>query len=84
MAQVTFQGAPVHTVGTLPAIGTQAPAFSLTGKDLSEITLAGFAGKKVVLNIFPSLDTGVCAASVRRFNTEAAALGDTVVLCISE
>jgi thiol peroxidase len=83
MAQVTFKGNPVNTAGALPAVGAQAPAFSLTGKDLSDIRLADFAGRKVVLNIFPSIDTSVCAASVRRFNAEAAALGDTVVLCVS-
>jgi thiol peroxidase len=76
-------GNPVNTAGTLPAVGSPAPAFSLTGKDLSDVKLADFAGKKVVLNIFPSLDTPVCAMSVRRFNAEAAALGDTAVLCVS-
>lgn len=83
MAQVTFKGNPVPTAGDLPAVGAQAPAFTLAGKDLSDVTLAAYAGKKVVLNIFPSIDTPVCAASVRRFNAEAAALGDTTVLCIS-
>ncbi len=83
MAQVTFKGSPVPTVGELPAVGAKAPAFTLTGKDLSDIRLADYAGKTVVLNIFPSLDTSVCAASVRRFNAEAGALGETVVLCIS-
>ena len=83
MAQVAFKGNPVKTAGNLPAVGTQAPAFSLAGKDLSDVTLANQAGKAVVLNIFPSIDTPVCAASVRRFNAEARALGDTVVLCIS-
>ena len=83
MAQVAFKGNPVKTAGDLPAVGTAAPAFSLSGKDLSDVVLANFAGKKVVLNIFPSIDTPVCAASVRRFNAEASALGDTVVLCIS-
>jgi thiol peroxidase len=71
------------TAGELPAIGTQAPAFTLTGKDLSDVRLADYVGKSVVLNIFPSIDTPVCAASVRHFNAEASALGDTVVLCIS-
>ena len=83
MAQVAFKGNPVVTAGAVPVVGAQAPAFALAGKDLSEVTLAGYAGKKVVLNIFPSIDTPVCAASVRRFNAEAAALGNTVVLCIS-
>ncbi len=83
MAQVAFKGNPVETTGAVPAVGTKAPAFTLAGKDLSDVRLADFAGKKVVLNIFPSIDTPVCAASVRRFNAEAAALGDTVVLCVS-
>ena len=83
MGQVAFKGNLVKTTGDLPAVGSQAPAFTLTGKDLSDAGLADFAGKKVVLNVFPSIDTPVCAASVRRFNAEASALGDTVVLCIS-
>ncbi len=83
MAKVTFKGSPVTTVGDLPAVGAAAPAFTLAGNDLSDVTLAGFAGKTVVLNIFPSIDTPVCAASVRRFNAEASALGETVVLCVS-
>ena len=83
MAQVAFKGNPVQTAGSLPAVGTVAPAFTLAVGDLSDVTLAGYLGKKVVLNIFPSIDTPVCAASVRRFNAEASALGDTVVLCIS-
>ncbi|MDD4101338.1 MAG: thiol peroxidase [Kiritimatiellae bacterium] len=83
MAKVTFKGSPVATVGDLPAVGVAAPAFTLAGNDLSDVTLDGFAGKTVVLNIFPSIDTPVCAASVRRFNAEAAALGETVVLCVS-
>jgi len=83
MAQVTFMGNPVKTVGNLPGAGVRAPAFTLTGKDLSDVSLAGFAGKQVVLNIFPSIDTPVCATSVRHFNAEAGALKNTVVLCIS-
>jgi len=83
MATVAFKGNPVSTIGNLPAVGAKAPAFTLTGKDLSDVTLAGYAGKTVVLNIFPSIDTPVCAASVRRFNAEAASLGTTVVLCVS-
>ena len=83
MAQVAFKGSPVMTAGEPPAIGTRAPAFTLTGKDLSDVQLSNYFGKTVVLNIFPSIDTPVCAASVRRFNAEASALGDTVVLCIS-
>jgi thiol peroxidase len=83
MAQITFKGNPVHTAGTLPEKGSDAPGFSLVAPDLSMIALADFGGKKVVLNIFPSIDTSVCAASVRRFNVEAAKLENTVVLCIS-
>lgn len=73
MATITLKGNPIETRGTLPAVGTKAPAFSATGNDLADVTLASFVGKKKVLNVFPSLDTGVCAMSVRRFNTEAAA-----------
>jgi thiol peroxidase len=83
MASITLQGNAFETVGDLPAIGTKAPAFSLTAKDLSESTLEDYSGKPLVLNIFPSIDTPVCAASVRRFNKEASEIGDTVVLCIS-
>jgi thiol peroxidase len=83
MANTAFQGSPVSTVGTLPAVGSKAPDFKLVKGDLSEVTLSSLKGKKVVLNIFPSIDTGVCAASVRRFNQEAAGRKDVVVLCIS-
>lgn len=83
MAQITLEGNPFQTVGSLPAKGSQAPAFSLTATDLSEKTAGDFRGKTLVLNIFPSIDTSVCASSVRRFNQEASALADTVVLCIS-
>jgi thiol peroxidase len=83
MATITLKGNPVHTSGTLPAVGTEAPFFCLVKTDLSEAGPADFAGRRMVLNIFPSLDTAVCAASVRRFNQEAAALDNTVVLCIS-
>jgi thiol peroxidase len=83
MAQITLEGTPFHTVGTLPAKGRQAPVFSLTATDLSEKTAGDFPGKTLVLNIFPSIDTSVCATSVRRFNQEAGALADTVVLCVS-
>lgn len=83
MASITFKGNPIRTAGNLPAVGSPAPAFSLTKNDLSEISLADFAGKRVVLSIFPSIDTGVCAASVRRFNQEAASLDNTVVLNVS-
>lgn len=83
MATVTFQGNPVETIGDLPAVGTEAPAFELVKADLSSVTLSELAGKKVILNIFPSIDTGVCATSVRTFNEAAASLQDTVVICVS-
>lgn len=83
MAQVTLQGNPVDLNGTLPQVGAPAPAWVLTAADLSDKTLADFAGKRKVLNIFPSVDTGVCAQSVRTFNQRASQLDNTVVLCIS-
>lgn len=83
MANITFRGTPANTVGNLPAVGAAAPAFTLTAADLSDKTLADFAGKRKVLNIFPSIDTGVCQQSVRTFNQRASALNNTVVLCIS-
>ena len=83
MANITLKGNPFHTVGNLPKVGSMAPDFKLVKDDLSEKTLADYKGKKLVLNIFPSLDTGTCAASVRRFNTEASKLENTKVLCIS-
>lgn len=84
MAQVTFKGSPVNTKSNLPEVGAAAPDFSLTKVDLSSVSLSGLHGKKVVLNIFPSLDTPVCAASVRKFNSELNALENVVVLCISK
>jgi len=83
MATITFKGDPVETVGTLPASGTPAPAFTLCGGDLSDVTLASLAGKTVLLNIVPSLDTSVCVLSAKRFNQEAAARPDTVMLTVS-
>ena len=83
MASITLGGTPVTTVGELPKIKAAAPDFSLTKTDLSEVTLADFKGQKVVMNIFPSVDTGTCAKSVRQFNQEAAELNNTKVLCIS-
>lgn len=83
MASITLKGNPVNTVGQLPAQGSSAKDFRLVRNDLSEVSLRSFAGKKKVLNIFPSIDTGTCAASVRKFNQEAAKLSDTVVLNIS-
>ncbi len=83
MAQITLKGNPVHTSGELPAIGAPAPDFRLTGTQLADVGLAAFAGQKLVLNIFPSLDTATCAASVRRFNAAVSGRGDAKVLCIS-
>ncbi len=83
MAEITFKGTPVHTCGTPPEKGAQAPDFTLTQGDLSDTSLKDFAGSKLVLNIFPSIDTGVCAASVRAFNEKAASLENAKVLCIS-
>jgi len=80
---VHFQGNPVSVAGTIPAVGSKAHAFTLVAKDLTDVTLAQFAGKRKVLNVFPSIDTGVCAASVRKFNQLATEMKDTVVLCIS-
>lgn len=84
MATVTLKGNPINTIGTLPAIGTAAPSFSLTSTDLSPNTFSEYKGKKIVLNIFPSIDTGTCAQSVRQFNKKAAELENTKVLCISK
>ncbi|XVX18575.1 thiol peroxidase [Actinomycetota bacterium] len=83
MATTAFKGNPVQTVGELPSQGEQAPAFELTGSDLSDVTPETVAGRRVVLNIFPSVDTGVCAASVRKFNELAAGLDNTSVVCAS-
>ena len=83
MATVTLGGNPIHTNGELPKLGSKAPDFKLVNTDLSMATLADFAGLKVVLNIFPSIDTGTCATSVRTFNVKANALTNTKVLCIS-
>ncbi len=83
MATVTLKGNPLSTSGQLPAVGSQAPAFTLVKGDLSEISLAQLQGKNLVLNIFPSIDTGTCAMSVRTFNSRAADLANTQVLCVS-
>ena len=83
MSQITLKGNAIETVGSLPAVGSAAPEFSLVKTDLSQVSLVDYQGKNVVLNIFPSIDTGVCAASVRKFNSEAANHDNTVVLCIS-
>lgn len=83
METVYFQGTPCHTYGNLPSVGDKAPCFNLVDSNLKDIRCNDFFGKKVVLNIFPSLDTEVCAASVRRFNQEASSLPDVAVVCVS-
>jgi len=83
MADITLGGNPVKTSGELPQAGTKAPDFTLVKTDLSIVSLADFKGSRVVLNIFPSIDTGTCAASVRKFNEKASGLENTKVLCIS-
>lgn len=83
MDTIYLNGTPCHTYGTMPAAGEEAPCYHLAGPDLSMVQCDQFAGKRVVLNIFPSLDTEVCARSVRRFNEEAASLPNTVVICVS-
>ena len=81
MATITLRGSEVHTNGELPAVGSDAPLFTLTGSDLSSVSASDFKGKKVILNISPSLDTGVCAAAARQFNKMASeGLGATVIL----
>lgn len=80
---VHFRGNPVAVAGSIPQSGSKAQPFTLVAKDLSDVTLSQFAGKRKVLNIFPSIDTGVCAASVRKFNQLATEMDNTVVLCIS-
>ncbi len=84
MSTITFKNTPVNTNGELPAVGSQAPEFLLVQTDLSELKVEDLKGKKVVINVFPSVDTSVCAMSVRKFNEKAAALPDTVVLCVSK
>ncbi len=84
MAQINFKGNPIHTNGELPSVGSTAPDFELTAQDLSSKKLSDYHGKNVVLNIFPSVDTGVCAQSVRTFNQKLSELENTVVLCISK
>ncbi len=83
MAKITLKGNEIETIGSLPSVDSVAPDFSLVKTDLSELSLKDYRGKTVVLNIFPSIDTGVCAASVRKFNSEASNHADSVVLCIS-
>jgi len=83
MANITLGGNAITTNGTVPATGTSAPSFTLKSVELKDISLNDFKGRKLILNIFPSVDTGVCAASVRHFNEKAAQLENTTVLCIS-
>jgi thioredoxin-dependent peroxiredoxin len=84
MAQTKLGPNPANTVGELPSLNSSAPAFVLTGNDMKDVSLKDFAGKNVVLNIFPSVDTGVCATSVREFNKRVASMDNTVILCISK
>jgi len=84
MATVTLKGNEIHTLGNLPENGSKAPDFTLIKNDLGTASLADYKGQRVVLNIFPSIDTGTCAQSVRQFNQEAAELENTKVLCISK
>ena len=83
MSEVTLRGNPIQIDGTFVNVGQKAPAFSLVGTDLADVTLENFAGKRKILNIFPSVDTPTCAMSVRKFNEAAAKLENTTVLCIS-
>jgi thiol peroxidase len=84
MATTSLRGNTINTSGELPAVGSKAPDFTVTGGDLSDITLDSFAGKNLILNIYPSVDTPTCAASTRAFNQKAAGRDDTVVLCVSQ
>ncbi|MEE9362265.1 MAG: thiol peroxidase [Cellulophaga sp.] len=84
MATVTLKGNPLQTLGNLPEVGSSAPDFNLTKVDLSSASLSSYKGSNLVLNIFPSIDTGTCAQSVRQFNEKAAALENTKILCISK
>jgi len=84
MSKVTLKGNPVNTIGDLPAVGEKAPEFSLVGSNLAEVKSTDFSGKRVVLNIFPSLDTATCAASVRRFNVEESNRDNAAVVCVSK
>ena len=83
MAETALGGNPVHTVGDLPIVGAPSPSFTITKGDLSEVTEGDYAGRRVILNIFPSIDTPTCATSVRKFNEYASGLDNTVVLCVS-
>lgn len=84
MANITLKGNSIHTQGELPKIGEKAPDFKLTAGDLSQKSISDYKGKNIIFNIFPSIDTGTCAISVRQFNEKAADLENTVVLCVSK
>lgn len=84
MAKTALKGNPVDTNADLPSVGSKAPEFTLVKTDLSEANLAEFSGKRLVLNIFPSIDTPTCAQSVRTFNSQASAMENTVVACVSQ
>ncbi len=84
MSELKFKGSPVHTTGAMPSKGSKAPNFELVKNDLSRVSLNDYLGKNVILNIFPSIDTGVCAASVKKFNENAASLPNTKVVCVSK
>ena len=83
MAKITLKGNVINTLGELPKVGQLAPDFELVKNDLSKVSLKDFSGKRLLLNIFPSIDTGICAASVREFNKQAASIEKTSVLCVS-
>jgi thiol peroxidase len=84
MSEIKLKGNPIHTTGSLPAVGSQAPDFRLTKTDLSDVSLKDFAGRKLLLNIFPSLDTGTCATSVRKFNLEASEVPNAAIVGVSK
>src|SRR5262245_1325633 len=83
MSTIHFQGAPLTTIGSLPTIGSSAPDFTVTKTDLAEISLKNYRNQKIILNIFPSLDTSTCASAMRKFNQIASQYGDILILCIS-
>ena len=84
MAKITLKGIETTTIGNLPEIGSEAPDFLLVKRDMSEVALASYYGQKVLLNIYPSIDTGICAASTVKFNTEASKLQNTRIVCVSK
>lgn len=84
MAKITLGGNETNTIGELPAVGSDAPDFHLVKKDMSEVTLASYHGQKVIMNIYPSIDTGICAMSTSKFNQEASKLENTRIVCVSK